>query len=70
MDYLWGWFLELNRTRSSNGFGLNPINYVDIDAWSRLTNRKPTALDVFALTQLDAAFLTVQAKQSQKKKGK
>lgn len=70
VSHIWEWFIELHRCRTSNGFGVNPITYIDIDAWSRLTRRKPTALEIRAITQIDAAFLTVQAKQSQKKKGK
>lgn len=32
----WGWFLDLCRTRSSNGYGPNPISHAEIDAYSRL----------------------------------
>ena len=33
---MWAWFRELDRARASNGYGLNPISYSDIDAWARL----------------------------------
>jgi len=67
VGHIWQWFVELTRTRSSNGFGMNPINYSEIDAWSRLTRRKPTLLEIYALTQIDAAYLEQQHKQSQSK---
>lgn len=67
VGHIWGWFIELTRTRGSNGFGANAINYTEIDSWARLTRRKPTALEIYALTQLDAAYLAEQSKQSQSK---
>lgn len=61
--HCWSWFGELSRTRSSNGFGQNPISYNEIDAWSRLTNIELTPLEVSAIMRLDSAYLTIQAEQ-------
>jgi len=61
--HCWSWFGELSRTRSSNGFGQNPISYAEIDAWSRLTNIELTPLEVSAIMRLDSAYLTIQAEQ-------
>lgn len=33
----WGWFIDLCCTRTSNGFGPNPISYAEIEAYARLT---------------------------------
>ena len=62
--YCWGWFGELSRTRSSNGFGQNPISYCEIDAWSRLTSIDLMPLEVSVIVGLDNAYLTIQAEQS------
>jgi hypothetical protein len=32
----WGWFLDLCRTRTSNGYGPNPISHTEIEAYARL----------------------------------
>ena len=61
--HCWSWFGELSRTRSSNGFGQNPISYSEIDSWSRLTNIELTPLEVSAIMRLDSAYLTIQAEQ-------
>ena len=58
--HCWSWFGELSRTRSSNGFGQNPISYSEIDAWSRLTNIELTPLEVNAIIRLDSAYLNIR----------
>ena len=69
--HCWYWFLELNRTRTSNGFGQNPISYAEVVSWSQLTGVDPEPLEVQAVMSLDAAYMAVQAveirKRSQKK---
>lgn len=56
-DYLWRWFLELHGGRTSNGFGVNPIGWLELDAWSRLTGRRLAGWEVQAIRDLDRAFL-------------
>src|SRR4051812_41133275 len=53
VEYLWSWFLELDRTR---GYGMNgpePLTYQAIEAWARLTDRAPTPGEVETLLQMD-----------------
>jgi hypothetical protein len=66
--YLWGWFMELNAQRTSNGFGQNPIQFVDIQAWANLTNRHPLAWEVKAIRGIDMVWTTeiAQNRDSQK----
>lgn len=63
-----GWFGELNRTRSNNGFGPNPIGYQDIASWSQLTGTRPGTMEVDWIMALDGAFLALAAKQAKAKK--
>lgn len=65
-EYLWEWFRELDAARGSSGFGANPIAFVEIDAWARLTMRSPTPWDVRVLKQLDIAYLNAQARKPTK----
>lgn len=58
--YLWDWFLELHSARGSTGFGPAALSYSEIEAWARLTGRRPSALEVFALKGLDQAYLEIQ----------
>lgn len=64
MAYLWGWFIELASARTSNGFGLNPISYVEIAAWARLTGREPSPWEVSLLKRMDGAALAAYAKKA------
>ena len=58
VHYLWEWFLELHRSRSGSGFGPNPIGFVEIDAWQRVTGRNLSGWEVDVMFALDGAFLT------------
>jgi len=69
LGYCWGWFIELSRTRASNGFGVNPISYNEIVCWSELTGVRPDSIEIQALMALDVAFMSVQADEI-KKRGK
>jgi hypothetical protein len=54
LQYLAGWFGELAGSRAS-GFGVGPITYSEIEAWSRLTGRSPDPIEVRAIRALDYA---------------
>lgn len=54
---VWAWFIELHNARGSNGFGMNPISYSEIKAWSELTDNHPTSEDVRLIKMLDRIAL-------------
>ena len=68
--HCWHWFIELNRTRASNGFGQNPISYTEIVSWSQLTGVVPEPLEVQTIMALDAAYMSVQADEIRKRSRK
>ncbi|GAB1668161.1 hypothetical protein Mh1961_13810 [Mannheimia haemolytica] len=57
--YLLGWFFELAMSRQS-GMSLNPISYVEIEAWNRLFSRHLEQWEIRAIKQLDMIYLNVQ----------
>lgn len=57
LRYLWDWFCDLSSARGGSGFSLAPIGYVEIDAWARLTDVRPTPWEVGVLRRLDATLL-------------
>ena len=63
LRYLLDWFFELDAGRGGNGFGLNPISFADIEAWSRLTGARPLPWEVRAIKAMDAALLGELAKR-------
>lgn len=66
--YLWDWFMELNAQRTSNGFGQNPIQFIDIQAWANLTRRYPLAWEIQAIRQIDSMWLMTINKNADSKK--
>jgi hypothetical protein len=61
--YLWNWFLEMHRGRSSNGFGANAISFLEIFAWQRVKGQTLTDWEVEGILAMDAAFLSSAAAQ-------
>jgi hypothetical protein len=67
LGHCWFWFLELSRSRSSGGFGQNPISYQEMKAWSELTGVRPDNIEVQAIQALDLTYLSVQAEEIRKR---
>jgi len=55
----WGWFLDLNDSRSSNGYGYNPISFSDMYAYFRLQGVNPHLWEVSLIRRLDRVVLGV-----------
>lgn len=60
MDYLWTWFLELNRARGSNGMGPSAITFLDIQAWCGLRRLRLAAWELDVMLALDEAWMASQ----------
>ena len=63
LEYVWRDFLELNDARTSNGYTVNPISYLELDAWNRLMNKQVTAQEISIMKQLDSVFMSHYQKQ-------
>ena len=63
--YLWNWFQDLNRARSYNGFGPDPITYPDFQAWAALTESRPRPREIALLKDLDLLWLRIQGERSE-----
>ena len=59
--HVWAWFLELSAGRGSNGFGPNPISYLDLLAWSTLTGTITRPAEIEAIMAVDRAWMMQQA---------
>lgn len=61
---VWGIFLGLCTSRTSSGFGVNPISHGEIEAYSRVRREpiRPFELDI--IRALDAAYLEVMAEMA------
>jgi hypothetical protein len=64
LAYIWDDFIELNSARTSNGYSMNPLTFLEIDAWQRLTGK---FTDIELIKMLDRTLLDYQSKQEKDK---
>lgn len=70
---VWKWFIDLHNARTSNGFGINPISYMEIKAYFDLIDIQPQEWEISLIKRFDNEVLMASAKQlkeSQKKQSK
>ncbi len=58
--HIWVWFLELSAGRGSNGFGPNPISWLDLLAWTLLMGTIIRPPEIEAIMALDRVWLAAQ----------
>ena len=61
LRHVWGWFVQLHRSRARSDAGPGPIPYSEIAAWSALYRVRPTQWELRVIEQIDNLFLTVIA---------
>lgn len=66
MKFVWEYFLRLNRKRTSNGFGVNPIPFTEIESFFRLNQIEYSPDEVFLIELLDNLALEHFQKESEK----
>lgn len=57
-------YLDLSKTRGSNGMGYSPLNYADLSAWQHVTGVQLTPWEAETLLAMDTA--TIQAQSEHK----
>lgn len=67
---MWTWFLDLHNSRTSNGYGANPISYSDMKAYFDLFQITPNEHEVITLRQLDNIALKAFSDKIQKEQAK
>lgn len=60
LGYIWNAFLRLNARRSV-GFALEPITFLEIEAFVRLTGQRLQPWEVRILEEIDLLFRSVHA---------
>jgi hypothetical protein len=60
---VWQAFLRLSSARTSNGFGANPLTYLEIDAFCRLTNQHFSSFELDIIKQLDGLAMKHMTKE-------
>ena len=65
---LWEDFINLNNTRTSNGFGANAISYAEIQAYYKLNQIYVQPWEIQVLRYFDNIVLNVYAKQMEKER--
>lgn len=65
--YIWKWFIDLDSSRSSNGFGIDPINYADVLAYFNLYDIEPMDYELQAIKKLDSIAIKHSVDQMKKR---
>lgn len=65
--YIWGWFCDLNRTRTSNGYGANCLTYTEIKDWMYVTDIHLEPFELRAIMAIDVEYMNQSAKEASKK---
>lgn len=63
-------FIELHNCRSSNGFGVNPINYQEIYAYAQLYSLQLEEWEIGLIKRFDNVALAQFAKQAEQQQKK
>lgn len=56
-SHVWNTFVRLHAARTGSGFGANPITYVEIDAYCRLSRLPLDPWEIEVIRALDDAYL-------------
>lgn len=67
---VWGWFLKLHKKRTSSGFGINPIQYSEIESLFRLVQYQPHEWEVETIQLFDDVAIDYYAKEVEKENKK
>lgn len=65
---VWGWFLKLNKRRTSNGFGINPLTYSEILSFFHLQEYYPCSWELSMIEEWDDVVMEVYQEQQERKK--
>ena len=63
MEYVWLYFIRLNRRRGSNGFGINPISCNEMLSFFELNSIEYSPQEVELIEMLDNIYLENYSKQ-------
>jgi hypothetical protein len=65
--HVWNAFHRLSARRGSNGFGINPISWPDIDAFVRHSQMPLAPWEIRLIEDVDDLFRVEQAKSQDEK---
>ena len=57
-EHLWEWFWHLDGQREQGANGPNPLNYLQLDAWQRLTGEIVRREEIQILMAMDRSYLS------------
>lgn len=70
MRYVWLFFIELHNSRSSSGFGINPISYTEIKAYFDLNRIIPSDWEISLIKRMDNEAMKIHAEEAEKQQKK
>jgi hypothetical protein len=64
--HIWDWYVQLANQRGSNGLAPEPLRWLDIWAWSKLTGIATLPWEIDAVIKIDAIYRTTRADQKRR----
>lgn len=65
---VWGYFMSLHSTRTSNGFGANPITYTEMRNYFDLIQVEPDEWEINLIRKFDSVALEMYDKAAENSK--
>lgn len=69
-NQVWKWFIDLNNSRYSNGFGVNPLSYSDIKAYIDLIGIDIEEWELHLIKRIDNEAMDSYSKQAEAERKK
>lgn len=66
MQDVWHHYVKLDRRRTSNGWGVNPLSYSDVVAYSQATDSPLDPWEVDAIMAVDDEYMQARAEAAKK----
>lgn len=70
MRFVWSYFIDLHNCRTSNGFGVNPIQYGEIESYFNLLEIQPAEWEIQTIKRLDVVAMKTFAEEAEKQSKK
>jgi hypothetical protein len=67
---VWKWFIDLNNSRSSNGYGVNPLSYSDIKAYLDMISIDVEEWELNLIKRIDNEALNSYSKEAEAERKK
>lgn len=70
ITHIWNWFIQLHNSRTSSGFGVNPISYQELWCFFQLEKIEPEPWEIDLIKKFDSIALESFANAAEQEQSK